>query len=267
MKKTVLSTAILMALGTTAANAQVYDFAGTFTFIDALGVADPPDTNVTGIFDLGTASGNFSSSQPFNGYIWNADVDTMFQYDTNGAATQTFQYEWENRRYTTYDSSASTTLSQECRVGVTINGCQPLIDDGWNKKGAQTKLVGYDFDLTNPGQFAAGVFFDWSVNLDIPVLATLQITNDPMTSGGVLQVASFDGRVAAYQSGGAENPLVTNYIASPDGYAGNRMIVGPFPNQTPAFGGTMTPVPVPAAVWLFGSGLLGLVGVARRRKV
>lgn len=27
---------------------------------------------------------------------------------------------------------------------------------------------------------------------------------------------------------------------------------------------TLTPVPVPAAVWLFGSGLLGLVGIARR---
>jgi hypothetical protein len=27
-----------------------------------------------------------------------------------------------------------------------------------------------------------------------------------------------------------------------------------------------TPVPIPAAVWLFGSGLLGLVGVARRKK-
>ena len=30
---------------------------------------------------------------------------------------------------------------------------------------------------------------------------------------------------------------------------------------------TATVVPVPAAVWLFGSGLLGLVGVARRKKV
>jgi len=29
---------------------------------------------------------------------------------------------------------------------------------------------------------------------------------------------------------------------------------------------TLAPIPVPAAVWLFGSGLLGLVGVARRRR-
>lgn len=34
---------------------------------------------------------------------------------------------------------------------------------------------------------------------------------------------------------------------------------------TVILGGTATVVPVPAAVWLFGSGLIGLVGVARRR--
>ncbi len=34
-----------------------------------------------------------------------------------------------------------------------------------------------------------------------------------------------------------------------------------------AIEGSVSTVPVPAAAWLFGSGLLGLVGVARRRKV
>jgi hypothetical protein len=33
-----------------------------------------------------------------------------------------------------------------------------------------------------------------------------------------------------------------------------------------SFSGSITAVPVPAAVWLFGSGLLGLVGIARRKK-
>lgn len=35
---------------------------------------------------------------------------------------------------------------------------------------------------------------------------------------------------------------------------------------TSAWFGNTTVIPVPAAVWLFGSGLLGLVGVARRKK-
>jgi len=29
---------------------------------------------------------------------------------------------------------------------------------------------------------------------------------------------------------------------------------------------SVTLIPLPAAVWLFGSGLLGLIGIARRRK-
>jgi len=45
---------------------------------------------------------------------------------------------------------------------------------------------------------------------------------------------------------------------------------GPFPGFNAAFDlsapGLISSVPVPAAVWLFGSGLIGLAGVVRRRK-
>lgn len=60
-----------------------------------------------------------------------------------------------------------------------------------------------------------------------------------------------------------------------DGIAGSPMIDGPFPGLNVNFdigsGNSLTvlsvsAVPVPAAVWLFGSGLLGLIGIARRRR-
>lgn len=50
-----------------------------------------------------------------------------------------------------------------------------------------------------------------------------------------------------------------------DGTPGTALVGGPFPGFTMAIEGITSPVPVPAAVWLFGSGLLGLLSVARRR--
>lgn len=90
------------------------------------------------------------------------------------------------------------------------------------------------------GQVAVGTLFDWSTSVDIPVLAVFDCTSAPGTCTGINTTA------------------------------GGSMQTGPFAGATPAFNGTgslVAPaVPVPAAVWLFGSGLLGLVGVARRKK-
>lgn len=100
-------------------------------------------------------------------------------------------------------------------------------------------------------------------------------------------------------SGGT--PLITDTVANPNefgqgdgiGVAGSPFQAGPFADFNPSFDvttltftssvdgtiaqgctfvagdlceTTLNAVPVPAAVWLFGSGLLGLVGVARRKK-
>lgn len=68
----------------------------------------------------------------------------------------------------------------------------------------------------------------------------------------------------------APNPdgtfAVSSVDADMDGIPSTAMTSGPFEGFSPEFAGTATVVPVPAAVWLFGSGLLGLVGIARRKK-
>jgi len=61
----------------------------------------------------------------------------------------------------------------------------------------------------------------------------------------------------------------TSYISTDwdnNGVLGAGMIDGPFGGFSANFDMTTSEVPVPAAVWLFGSGLIGLAGIARRRK-
>jgi hypothetical protein len=56
---------------------------------------------------------------------------------------------------------------------------------------------------------------------------------------------------------------VNNDPAHP-GVAGSEMSNGPFAGQHITFSGlAVAPVPVPAAVWLFGSGLIALLGLGK----
>jgi hypothetical protein len=123
----------------------------------------------------------------------------------------------------------------------------------WTAHGGTTFGPGtYTFDtiegaaitglVVGAGQVGGHVLFNWGATADIDVVNVWDVASGVYTS----------------TDGVAGNP------ANPDGILGYGMVDGPFPGFSANF--DFTAVPVPAAVWLFGSGLVGLVGVARRRR-
>jgi hypothetical protein len=97
----------------------------------------------------------------------------------------------------------------------------------------------YDVTFTDTGtSYDGSMLFSWSANPTIPVDASWDVD---------------DGGTA-----GTANVTVNSSKIRPTSSA--------FPGFQPYFSGSLTQVPVPAAVWLMGSGLIGLVGVARRRR-
>ena len=98
--------------------------------------------------------------------------------------------------------------------------------------------------VVGAGQVGGHILFNWGANSDIDVINVWDVAGDSYTSVDV-----------------AGNP---NGL---DGINGMKMIDGAFIDSSANFNFVApAAVPVPAAVWLFGSGLLGLVGVARRKK-
>ena len=87
-----------------------------------------------------------------------------------------------------------------------------------------------------------------------PYTATFGTDTAFLGNTGEFELALWDGSVFTY---------VTNFTAI---VPGNAYTIE-FGNVSgEIFGVDLAPVPVPAAVWLFGSGLIGLAGMARRKK-
>ena len=107
---------------------------------------------------------------------------------------------------------------------------------------AQDGSAMYTGIVVGAGQVGGHILFNYNTAVDIDVINVWDVT----TAAGVTSYVSTDG--------------------DGDGKRGIAMIDGAFPGFSANFDFTTAAVPVPAAVWLFGSGLLGLVGVARRKK-
>ena len=125
---------------------------------------------------------------------------------------------------------------------------------------------------TNPSgwDFSTGSNADGFGSFDFAVMLFGDINLNPnIVSPGETEVLTFTLTCA----GGATCDM-TDFVDpnSMDFLAAAKFVNGPDVEDPPgqigpdsAFGGTM--VPVPAAVWLFASGLLGLIGISRRKKV
>jgi hypothetical protein len=121
--------------------------------------------------------------------------------------------------------------------------------------------VGDYLDLiVGTDQVGTHILWDWNVEENIDI-AVLWDTNDVFDSTAPHNI---------YQGPAGTPPALDTVFdlvsvdGDGDGIPGLLMIDGSFIDFSANF--SLQAVPIPPALWLFGSGLLGLVGMARRKK-
>ena len=257
-----------------------FDWTGQFTvlgqnngdyFVWSNGVTELPQTEVSGSFKFDTANPNLSEMEitldSFSFYADSGVPDTSIVLDS-----------LQELSYTSLLADFTLNWSGNLGDGLGMQDYAMDMDVIWDITGLRNAI-----DFT-PGGLQQG---------DI-------ISGDTVTRGGNSiyggigsAIPATDGIIFDYQTGAFLNqgpaPMATTtedygyymdywgnlqYGFSDDGVAG--MVVEGMPYDQYASisldigsGNSMTVtsvVPVPAAVWLFGSGLIGLIGFAKRKK-
>jgi len=135
--------------------------------------------------------------------------------------------------------------------------------------GLLTSTPTIQFVQITPGAFSDT--FNFNIGTASDLAASASVHSLDFGSLSVLQISGLSMSIfgPSGQISGPTAPAisVTNFNLSTGSYY--AQISG---NATGLFGGSYSvamvasPVPIPAAVWLLGSGLIGLVGVSRRKK-
>jgi hypothetical protein len=202
-----------------------------FTMMDATGVTFGGTNDVVASWD---------------GTLNTAVSDTNFNMDL-GSSFPFFGFPWSAHHIRVF-GSGSYTFDSSCTVS--------QIEAGTAACGG-----GQTLDLTvGAGQLGAHMLFDWNLveNIDIALLWDIDGIFTSAQGGELYQ-----GPAGPTPALDTVYSLVSRDVDG-DGIAGARMVDGAFEGFSANF--NLRPVPLPAAVWLFASGLIGFIGIARRKK-
>jgi hypothetical protein len=289
-KKTAVSAAIGVALGTAglaapqiaAADTVNFDWTGVFTIVDPNGAilsnpsittkgANTFQTPINGTFTFDTATGAGTGTvQPFDFFgnppsLPAAAKDFAVQSIGGNLVLGNALFDWNgtfNIPVSLVWDASGLFANLSAAVGGFFGGCT----------GTSCTIAGTGATPATDGTYINAT---WGYMANGPTPLATTTFNTTNVAGCLL-----GGCIGVNPSG--TTPIITDttpfgagvyHSTRTAGIGGNPMQDGPFQGfnanfdaQSLTVTGYTPAIPVPAAVWLFGSGLLGLVGVARRKK-
>jgi hypothetical protein len=199
------------------------------------GFGSPADIGGGVVRSTSTAPGLISTQADTELIGSNAKTTFSFTDDSgNELDGTTFVFYAENDLFAPGDSAAFTGSITGDDLALF------MFDTGLG--GLSVKMSGESVSGSSLSLFGAGIWTAWGIALEGGDLSVLSSDGSNFATVGDL------GLALAFNLTGSSAGLVINYDTQP--------------NPAP-----MLAVPVPAAVWLFGTALIGFVGMSRRRKV
>jgi hypothetical protein len=258
-RKIPLVAAILASVVSSAAFAAQVPYAN---FTGAGGVS-----NFTALSPAGT--GDYGPGYPY-GHVNNV----TFTWDGTAFTSST--------DYTGPGGASNATLSSPTSflgIGWTMHDVQIFGSGTYSFDTAAGGAAG-DFETSmlsmtvGAGQLGVHMLMDWNENYNIDILNVWNISSAFSDCGTTVVDSAASNCLWTGNPNSAGNNASTVFLLAStdndgDGTLGIPMVAGgPFEYHNFNFNlhGTMTVVPVPAAIWLFGSGLLGLAGMAGRKQ-
>ena len=263
IKSIIGATCTCLLIFSASSNAAIYNFTwtGAFTVLDSSGNFvnntdavtnnwDGNRTDIAGTFSLDTNTGSGSMTvDPFDFFGGSSPVEftsVTTQSIGGNLMVGNFIYNW----------SGNTGLNMDLVWDVTglVDALGLGMAAGDVISGDTAIIGGVPFTIGSALPASNSVVGSGPIPASYPIGPTPMATTDLdlTTVGGLTPVADLSGVAGSPQATG---PYL-GFSASLDiGDANSMHLV------------SVSTVPVPAAVWLFGSGLIGLIGFARRKKV